>query len=136
MTQRAASKLHVYLIAILGIVIWGGSPAATKLAVQSFDGFSVAILRTVFAAALVLPFALVKKLPLPITRSGWVTLGFASVIGNIAYVILFSIGIERTSTIHAALIIASAPIFTGLIGFSVEKKWPRPLWWVGAAVAF
>jgi drug/metabolite transporter (DMT)-like permease len=135
MGQKPAPFL-VYLVAALGIIIWGASPAATKLAVQELDGYSVAILRTFLAACLIAPIALSKRFTLPQTKTQWLTLAVCSVIGFIIYTFLYSIGLEQTSTIHAALIVAAAPIFTGLIGFSVEKKWPRKIWWAGAVVAF
>lgn len=125
----------VYSVATLGILMWGASPAATKIAVQSFDGFSLAVLRSFLAALLILPFALLRKLPIPEEKEHRWTLASAAVIGIVCYSILFSYGLERTSTIHAALIIACAPIFTGLIGFFMEKSWPRPLWWGGAFIA-
>jgi len=134
--EKKASPLLVYLVGALGILIWGASPAATKLAVQNLDGYSVAILRTFVAALIIAPFAIGKKLRLPQTKGQWITLAVSSVIGFIVYTMLYSVGLEQTSTIHAALIVAAAPIFTGLIGFTVEKKWPRLIWWVGAFVAF
>ncbi|WP_135075908.1 DMT family transporter [Terasakiella sp. SH-1] len=134
--MSSPNSLRVYLIAGLGILIWGASPAATKLAVQSFSAMEAAVFRTFLAALLILPFALFKRLPLPKNRTDWFALAIACLLGTIGYALLFSMGMTQTSTIHAALIIASAPIFTGLIGFSVEKNWPRSLWWMGAGVAF
>ncbi len=135
MGQKAAPVL-VYIVAAIGIFIWGASPGATKLAVQELGGYDVALFRTFFAACLIAPFALIKRLPLPKTNGQWLTLGICSVVGFIVYTLLYSFGLEQTSTIHAALIVAAAPIFTGLIGFTVEKKWPRTIWWVGALIAF
>jgi len=131
-----AAPLIVYGVGALGILIWGASPAATKLAVESFDALNVGILRVILAAALILPFAISQKLPLPASKHDWWILAAAALVGSATYSVLFTIGISKTSTIHAALIIASAPIFTGLIGFGFDKNWPRVLWWGGAAVAF
>lgn len=133
---KQSSPLLVYLVAGLGILIWGASPAATKLAVEELDGYSVAIFRTFLAALIIAPLAVTRKFTLPQTKSHWLTLAVSSVIGFIIYTFLYSVGLEHTSTIHAALIVAAAPIFTGLIGFSVEKKWPRHIWWLGALIAF
>jgi len=84
------------------------------------------------AALVIAPFAIGKRFALPKSKKHWLTLAVSSVIGFIIYTVLYSVGLQHTSTIHAALIVAAAPIFTGLIGFSVEKKWPRSLWWIGA----
>ena len=43
--------------------------------------------------------------------------------------------IAMTSTAHAALLFAGAPVLTGLLTFPITGIWPRPLWWVGGAIA-
>jgi len=108
----------VYSVAALGILMWGASPAATKMAVQSFDGFSLAVLRSFLAALLILPFALLRRLPIPQKREHRWTLASAAVIGIVCYSILFSYGLERTSTIHAALQFA-LPIVSIALGMSL-----------------
>ena len=49
--------------------------------------------------------------------------------------ILFTIGIRYSSASHAGLILAILPAFTGLMAAGLERRWPKPLWWLGVAVA-
>lgn len=124
-----------YAVGFIAIFIWGGSPVATQLAIQSIDPLNVGVLRTVLAGAILLPLGLLLRLPFPNTREGWIELWVSSLAGFVGFTLLFSLGLNYTSTTHAALILTAAPIFTGFIGFVIEKAWPRWLWWLGAAVA-
>ncbi len=124
-----------YLAALLTVVLWGATPAATEVAVREIDALLVGVLRTVFAGALLLPLALALRLRLPEDRAGWLTLATASACGFVGFTLLFTLGIAMTSTAHAALIIAAAPVFTGVMGFVAERNWPRPGWWLGAGIA-
>jgi drug/metabolite transporter (DMT)-like permease len=53
------------------VLLWGGSPIATRLAVVGLDPLAVGILRTVLAAAIALPLALVLRLKQPRDGRGW-----------------------------------------------------------------
>jgi drug/metabolite transporter (DMT)-like permease len=71
----------------------------------------------------------------PRDRECWIAVLVSAFAGFVGYTILFTVGQKFTSTAHAALILAAAPIFTGFIGFTVERKWARPIWWIGASIA-
>ena len=117
------------------VVVWGLTPAATKLAVGEIDPLTVGILRTVLAMAPGLPLALALRLPLPTGRSDWRLLVISAACGFVGFPLLFGIGVNLTTTAHAALIMVALPIFTGLFGAVVERRWPGRLWWRGAALA-
>ena len=127
--------LRPYLVAAIALGVWGATPAVTQLAVAGIDAVSVGMLRTIIAAAIVLPLAALLRLPRPADRGGWAALAVSSLAGFVGYTLLYTIGQKLTSTAHAALILASAPILTGFIGFAVRRAWPRWLWWAGALVA-
>ena len=124
-----------YAVGAIAIVLWGAAPAATQVAVAGVDAANVGMLRPVLATAVLLPLALVLRLPLPRGLGGWLDLVVSSLGGFVGFTLLFSLGVKQTSTAHAALILAAAPVLTGFIGFALQRRAPRPLWWVGAAVA-
>jgi drug/metabolite transporter (DMT)-like permease len=121
--------------ASVAVIIWGLTPAATKLAVNEIDALSVGILRTVLAMAPGLPLVLALRLPLPKAAGDWRLLVISAVGGFVAFPLLFAIGVDLTTTAHAALIMAALPIFTGLFGAAVEHRWPGRRWWLGALLA-
>jgi drug/metabolite transporter (DMT)-like permease len=117
------------------VVLWGGSPIATRFAVLGIDPLAVGILRTVLAALLALPIALLLRLRLPQDGRGW-TLMLAAALGSyVLFPILFSIGVRHTTASHAALVHASTPLFTGVIAALLERRWPGGWWWVGVTIA-
>ncbi len=129
--------LAVIAAAGLAITIWAGTPIVTKIAVAEIDALSVGLLRTVVAAALVAPLLALSRarFPLPDSRSGVALLLVSGGAGFVAFPLLFSLGVERTTSSHAALIIAAAPVFSGLIGAAAERRRPARRWWLGVALA-
>ena len=117
------------------ILLWGGSPIATRFAVLGIEPVAVGILRTILAALLALPLAILLKLPYPRGRNAWLLLIGAALSSYVLFPILFSVGLRHTTASHAALIHASTPLFTGIIAAALERSWPRGWWWTGVAVA-
>jgi drug/metabolite transporter (DMT)-like permease len=133
MTQ--SGSVATLAAASFAVVAWGLTPAATKLAVGEIDPLTVGILRTVMAMAPGLPLALVLRLPLPTGGSDWRLLVISAACGFVGFPLLFGIGVNLTTTAHAALIMAALPIFTGLFGGVIERRSPGRLWWCGAVLA-
>jgi drug/metabolite transporter (DMT)-like permease len=123
------------LAAALAVLLWGATPAFTKLAVTALDPLLVGIMRTVVAAVIVAPVVFVLRMPLPSSLGDRAALVVSSGCGFVAFPILFSIGQRATSVTHAALILASVPLFTGCIAAAFERRWPTVKFWIGAAVA-
>lgn len=129
--------LAVAAAAGLAITIWAGTPIVTKIAVGQIDAMAVGLLRTMVAAALVAPLLVFgrARFPFPGSPSARLLLLVSSGAGFIAFPLLFSLGVERTTSSHAALIIAAAPVFSGLIGAAAERRRPARRWWLGVALA-
>lgn len=123
------------LAAGFAVVIWGASPIATKIAVAHLSPLMVAILRTLWAAALLLPVACVGRLPRPHGTAAWAPLTISGLCGFIGFPILFTYGVQLTTASHAALILALAPVSTGLIAAVLEGHPLSARWIAGAGVA-
>jgi drug/metabolite transporter (DMT)-like permease len=133
--ERPGGAVATLAAASFAVVAWGLTPAATKLAVGEIDALTVGILRTVLAMAPGLPLALALRLPLPTGGGDWRLLAISAVCGFVGFPLLFGIGVNLTTTAHAALIMAALPIFTGLFGAVVARRRPDRPWWRGAALA-
>jgi drug/metabolite transporter (DMT)-like permease len=125
-----------YGAAVFAILIWGGTPAATKFAVEGIDPMTAGVLRTIMAGAIVVPIALYRRLALPGNVREWVLLGLMILGVFVIFPLFFSYGVKQTSSSHAALLNAAIPIFTGLFGAIAERRIPGKLWGLGVAVAF
>jgi len=125
----------VLAAASLTILIWGGTPVVTRIAVGGLDPLAVGVLRTVLAAAFALPAVIFGGVPRPRTRAERGLLALSALGGFVAFPLLFSLGLARTSAAHGALVLAALPVFTGLIAALFERRLPGGRWWLGAAVA-
>lgn len=133
--EGAAGDAPMLGAAGFAVVVWGLTPAATKFAVSEIDPLTVGILRTVLAMAPGLAVALALRLPLPIGGGDWRLLVISAACGFVGFPLLFGLGVNLTTTAHAALIMVALPIFTGLFGAVAARKWPGHLWWLGAIIA-
>ena len=124
-----------YLAAGVALLIWGASPAATKYVVGEFDPLMAAVLRTVVATVVVLPLIIWYRIPLFTDRFDLKLLVVTALTGFVGFPLLFSYGVEHTSAIHAAMINAGIPIFSGLFGAISERRIPGRLWIVGGIIA-
>jgi drug/metabolite transporter (DMT)-like permease len=125
----------VILAALLAVVVWGGSPVGTKLAVASLPPLTVAALRTVLGGALALPLAFVLRVPPPRRRRQLGLLALSSFGGFVGFPALFTVGMQHTSGIHGAMILAVLPVTTGAITHALHRTLPRGRWWLGCALA-
>ena len=117
------------------MAVWGASPIATKIAVAHLSAPMVAILRTLWAAALLLPVACAGRLPRPCSAGEWAPLVVSGLCGFVGFPVLFTYGVQLTTASHAALILALAPVSTGLLAAVLERHPVSGRWIAGAAVA-
>ena len=134
-TRQSGSGLAPFAAAGAAILIWGATPLVTRIAVLVIDPLAVGILRTVIGALVVLPLALAWRLPLPRSGRQWLLLAVSATGGFVVFPLLFALGVRRTSTSHAALVIAAAPLITALLGALIERRRLSPSWSLGAALA-
>ena len=125
----------VLFAALFAVIFWGGSPVGTKLAVAEFSPLAMSALRCFIAAPLGVGLALALRVPLPRSLRERALLVVCSFCGFSGFPVIFTYGVARTSAIHAAMILAMLPVFTGAIAHAVERRRPAWLWWAGCAVA-
>jgi len=125
----------VVAAALLAVVLWGGSPIATKVAVADLDPFAVGALRTLIGALLAVVILTFGRLAIPRSVSGRWLLAVSSLSGFVVFPLLFSFALHLTSGSHGGLALAILPITTALIAAVFERRLPRRRWWLGAAVA-
>jgi drug/metabolite transporter (DMT)-like permease len=127
--------MRVLAAALIAVILWGASPVAAKIAVSSLSPMMVAILRTVIGGLVALPLAILLRIPLPTDPSQRRLLALSGFCGFVAFPILFTLGVLHTSANHASMILASLPVFTGLIAMTWDKKRPGRAWWIGCTIA-
>ncbi len=135
MKSSSQSNTVALIAALAAVTIWGASPAATAIAGRSISPELIAGLRTLLAGIILLPLLFRFRDRFPIVWSERVELIGGGLFGFMAYPLLLSVGVLKTSVTHASVILASAPIFTGLLSFLITSRWPKLLWWCGGVVS-
>lgn len=111
-------------------LIWGANFSANKYALGSVGPLAFSAARFVLASGLLWLAVRVLARGAPIPRAvAWRIAGLG-VVGNTAYQALFMTGLDRTTAINGALIMAALPIMVAVMGTvsGVEHGTPR-LWW-------
>ena len=120
---------------LAAVVLFGASPVAAKVAVSTIAALDVAILRTVIGGLLALPITLGLRIGLPETNTQRRLLLLSGFCGFVAFPLIFTFGVVRTSANHASMILAVLPVFTGGIAMLWDRQKPKSLWWVGCVIA-
>jgi drug/metabolite transporter (DMT)-like permease len=131
----AVLNLAIPGAALAAVAIWGATPIATKIAVVDIAPLTAGMLRTGLAALLTAPLLMAYRMRPPARSHQRALLGLVIAGSLIAFPVLFSLGVGRTSAAHAGLILAALPLPTGLFGALFERRLPPPAWWLGAAIA-
>jgi drug/metabolite transporter (DMT)-like permease len=126
MSQAIARTASTAVLAAgAAVLIWGGTPIATRIAVETIDPAMVGMLRTLLAALLAPILLLALRLPVPAGNGTRPLLAFAGLCAFVLFPVLFSIGIDYTTASHAALILAMQPVFTALAAHLARRARPR-----------
>lgn len=125
----------VFAAACFSIVLFALAPTTTRIAGAQLDSFSIGLIRTVGAGLLTFPLLLVLRLRPPQKRTDFGLLLLYAFGNFAAFPILFSLGTQRTSGSHAALIMAAMPVFVGVLGMLLDRRLPRLSWFIGAIIA-
>ena len=126
----------VLAAALGGVVIFGGSAIATKVAVSAISAIDVSIMRTVIGGLFALPLACALRIRLPGTRAQLLLLLLSGFCGFIAFPLLFTFGVSLTTANHATMILAILPVLTGAIAHFWDRQPPSGGWWLGCTIAF
>lgn len=122
-------------LAAFAVFSWGVTPAITAFQVTEIPALQAGLMRSACAVPAAIAFIAILKLQTPKDGAtwGWLLLaGFGAFCG---FPVLFTMGVARTATSHAALILACMPVVSGAMAALLDKRMPRSGWFVGAALA-
>src|SRR5258706_1644478 len=127
-TSRARLGL---LLGFVGMVIFGGTLPATRIAVSQIDPIALTSLRTAIAGlcSLVLLIVLRRKLP---PRALWPQLVIAMLCVAILFPLLMSLGMQTVDASHGGVVLGILPIATALVAVAITHERPRPLFWIAS----
>ena len=101
-----------YIILVTLGVIWGSSFLFLKLALESFEPFTLGVVRLVIGGAMIVGLALITRQPMPASRRDW---AWIAIVGTISSGIAFGFmntGQDLIESSEGGIIITIVPLFT------------------------
>jgi drug/metabolite transporter (DMT)-like permease len=111
---------------------WGSLAVTTKAAETAFGPMTLLVIELAAAAAVLVAAALVLGLRLPRPSPALVALGLLE--PGVAY-LTFNAGVERTSSMHASLVLGLETVFVVVLGIVFLRERPTPRALIGTAIA-
>ena len=131
MTTNASRERLGLLLGLIGMVIFGGTLPATRIAVSEIDPIALTALRTAIAGLCSLVLLLVLRRPLP-PRALWPQLVIAMLCVAVLFPLLMSMGMQRVDASHGGVVLGVLPIATALVAVAITHERPRPLFWLAS----
>ena len=129
------------LLGFIGMVIFGGTLPATRIAVSAIDPIALTSLRAALAGLCSLALLLVLRRPLP-PRALWGQIVIAMLCVVILFPVLMALGVRTVDASHGGVVFGIMPIATALVAVTITHERPRLLFWIasfagaGLVVAF
>lgn len=139
--RDSARARHALLLGLIGVIIFGGTLPATRVAVQELDPIFVAAGRSVLAALLA-GVALMWARSQPPRRQEWPRLALFAACSIVAFPLLMTIAMRYAPASHGAVVLAVMPLLTAMAGVLVAGERPSLGFWAcgvagtGAAFAY
>jgi drug/metabolite transporter (DMT)-like permease len=131
-SRRDMRALAALLVVLL---LWASAFAAIRVAVASYSPGHAALLRFLVASAVVAAYAVITRQPLP-ERRDWPVIALAGFIGFTVYNVTLNYGEVSVPAGVASLLVATSPIFTGLLAAGVLKEHVSTWRWAGIGLSF
>jgi len=129
-SHSSRERLGLFL-GFIGMVIFGGTLPATRLAVSAIDPVALTALRTAIAGLCSLALLLLLRRPLP-PRALWPQLVIAMLCVSILFPLLMAFGMQTVDASHGGVVLGVLPIATALVAVAITHERPRPLFWIAS----
>ena len=123
-------RLGLFL-GFVGVVIFGGTLPATRLAVSAIDPIALTAMRAAIAGLCSLALLLVLRRPLP-PRALWPQLVIAMLCVAVLFPLLMAFGMQTVDASHGGVVLGVLPIATALVAVAITHERPRPLFWIAS----
>lgn len=131
-SSPALSREHLgLLLGFIGVVIFGGTLPATRIAVSAIDPLAVTALRTAIGGLCSLALLIVLRRPLP-PRRLWPQLAIAMLCVAILFPFLMALAVQTVDASHGGVVLGILPIATALVAVIITHERPKPLFWIAS----
>ena len=129
-SHHQREQLGLFL-GFVGMMIFGGTLPATRLAVSAIDPIALTALRAAIAGICSLALLIALRRPLP-PRALWPQLVIAMVCVVILFPLFMALGMQTVDASHGGVVLGVLPIATALVAVAITHERPRPLFWIAS----
>ncbi len=126
--RKRSRDRQALVLALFGVVVFGLTLPATRVAVAEFSPMFVTAGRALLAAALA-ALTLLWARPQPPRRADWPRLFLFSLCSIIGFPLLMTIAMQYAPASHGAVVLAALPLLTAMAGVIVAGERPSPGFW-------
>jgi drug/metabolite transporter (DMT)-like permease len=119
------------LLGFIGVVVFGGTLPATRIAVSAIDPLALTALRTAIAGLCSLALLIVLRRPLP-PKHLWPQLAIVMVCVSIGFPLLMSLALLTVDASHGDVVLGILPIATALVAVLITHERPKRLFWIAS----
>src|SRR6201991_4246126 len=119
------------LLGFVGMVIFGGTLPATRIAVAAIDPVALTALRTAIAGLCSLALLILLRRRFP-PRHLWLQLAIASACVVILFPFLMALAVQTVDASHGGVVLGALPIATALVAVLITHERPKPLFWIAS----
>jgi drug/metabolite transporter (DMT)-like permease len=119
------------LLGFVGMVIFGGTLPATRIAVSAIDPLALTALRTAIAGLCSLALLMVLRRPFP-PRQLWFQLAVAALCVCIMFPFLMALAVQTVDASHGGVVMGALPIATAFVAVLITHERPKPLFWIAS----
>jgi len=124
-------------LGIAGVLLFGGTLPATRLAVVAFDPFFLSAARAAIAGCTGLALLLVLRRPVP-PRASWLEFVLAGICTIIGFPVFMALAMAHVPASHGGVVLGIIPLATAAAAALVAHERPSAGFWlasiVGAAI--
>jgi len=131
MSSHSSRERLGLLLGFVGMVIFGGTLPATRLAVSAIDPIALTAMRTAIAGLCSLVLLVVLRRPFP-PRALWGQLVIAMICVSIFFPLLMAFGMQTVDASHGGVVLGILPIATALVAVAITHERPGPLFWIAS----
>src|ERR1700751_486749 len=119
------------VLGFVGMLIFGGTLPATRIAVAAIDPLTVTALRTAIAGVCSLALLIVLRRKFP-PRRLWFQLVVAAICVAILFPFLMALAVQTVDASHGGVVLGALPIATALVAVLITHERPKPLFWIAS----
>lgn len=120
-------------LGFLGVVIFGGTLPATRLALTGFDPYFITASRSAIAGLCALAVLAILRRPLP-PKHTWPSLAVGMLGVVVGFPLFMAMAMQSLPAAHGGVVLGILPIATAIVAVLVTRERPGLAYWIAALV--